>query len=97
MPISGDAERDNRRMEFIGSIVLLAILMLALNHMAGGRPNSVLRPVQRILTRLIGSAIGLITHFFAAGLKLLGGSVKSIPPPGHKHEGGTSEKPPPRW
>jgi hypothetical protein len=84
-------------MEIVSSLVLVVIVLLALNHMAGGKPNSVLRPVQRILTRLIGSAIGLIATFFAAGLKLLGGSVKSIPPPGRKHEGGTSEKPPPRW
>lgn len=84
-------------MEIIWSLGLVVFLLLALNHMAGGKPGNVLRPVSRICGNLFGFALGLVTRIFGSVLALLGSSTKSIPPPGRNHDGGTSEKPPPRW
>lgn len=85
-------------MDIIGSIVLILILLLAINQMAGGRPNNILGPAGRICSRLVGMAFAITGRMFGAVLGLLGSSVKSIPTrKADEHKGGSSEKPPPRW
>jgi hypothetical protein len=85
-------------MDILWSIGLVVFLLLALNHMAGGKPNNVLRPVGSIFSRLLGFALTIVSRLFASVLSLLGSSTKMIPPPGRTdRDGGTSEKPPPRW
>jgi hypothetical protein len=42
-------------MDLLWSLGLIVVLLLALNHMAGGRASSVLRPVTGIVTQLISN------------------------------------------
>ncbi len=85
-------------MEIIHSLVLIVVLLLALNHMAGGKPDSVLRPVGRICSSIFGLVLGIVSRIAVSGVGLIGGSIKSITPPGvNSKRGGTSEKPSPRW
>lgn len=84
-------------MDIVWSIGLVIFLLLALNHMAGGKPGNVLGPVRRIGSGVFGFALGIVLRIFGSVVGLLGSSIKSIPPPGRDHKGGTSEKPPPRW
>lgn len=84
-------------MEIISSLGLLLIILLALNFMAGGKPSNVLNPVGRLCSRILGFALGIVGKAASGIIGLLGGSVKSISPPPDRHDGGSSEKPPPRW
>lgn len=84
-------------MEIITSLGLIVIVLLALNHMAGGRPNNVLRPVARLCSGILGFAVNVVLRTFGSVAGLIGGSVKSIGPPKDGKTGGTSEKPQPRW
>ncbi len=85
-------------MEIISSLGLIVIILLALNHMAGGRPDNVLRPVGRICSSILALALRIVSRIAASVIGLIGGSIKSLPPPGtDDKKGGTSEKPPPRW
>ena len=85
-------------MEIISSLGLIVIILLALNHMAGGKPDNVLKPVGRICSSILGLALGIVSRIAASVIGLIGGSIKSIPPPSRDDkQGGTSEKPPPRW
>lgn len=85
-------------MEIISSLGLIVIILLALNHMAGGKPGNVLGPVSRICSSILALALGIVSRVAASVIGLVGGSIKSIPPPGRDDkQGGTTEKPPPRW
>jgi hypothetical protein len=85
-------------MEIISSLGLIVIILLALNYMAGGKPDNVLKPVGRICSSILGLALGIVSRIAASVIGLVGGSIKSIPPHGRDDkQGGTSEKPPPRW
>jgi len=44
-------------MEIISSLGLIVIILLAMNHMAGGRPDNVLRPVGRICSSIVALAL----------------------------------------
>lgn len=85
-------------MELLWSLGLIVVILLALNHMAGGKPDNVLRPVGRIGSSVLGLALSIVSRVAASVIGLIGSSIKSLPPPGgDKKAGGTSEKPPPRW
>lgn len=85
-------------MEIISSLGLIVIILLALNFMAGGKSGNVLGPVSRICSNLLAFALRVVSRIAASVIGLIGGSMKSLPPPGRDDkQGGTSEKPPPRW
>ena len=85
-------------MEIISSLGLIVLILLALNFMAGGKPGNVLNPVSRICSSILALALRIVSRIAASVIGLIGGSIKSIPPPGKEdQQGGTSEKPPPRW
>jgi hypothetical protein len=91
-------KRDNDFMELLWSLGLIVFLLVALNHMAGGRASNVLRPVTNIASgllsfafRLCMSALGGIVRLLGGSMKLPGGSPKirdDKMPPGRT---------PPRW
>ncbi len=85
-------------MELLWSLGLIVFLLVALNHMAGGRASNVLRPVSNIASGLVSFAVRLCMSALGGVVRLLGGSMKlpggspkirddKMPP------GGT----PPRW
>lgn len=85
-------------MELLWSLGLIVFLLVALNHMAGGRASNVLRPVSNIASGLVSFAFRLCMSAVGGIVRLLGGSVKlpgppkigdeKMPPPGRT---------PPRW
>lgn len=86
-------------MDILWSLGLIVFLLLALNHMAGGRPSNVLRPVAGIANgvislavRLCMSAVGAVARLFGASL----GSSMKLPPGGSKTNRDTGPTPP-RW
>ncbi|MBX9686252.1 MAG: hypothetical protein K2X27_06090 [Candidatus Obscuribacterales bacterium] len=86
-------------MDILWSLGLLMFLLLALNHMAGGRPSNVLRPVAGIASGVVSLAVRLCMSGVGAVARLLGvslgGSLK-LPQAGSKtnRESGPT---PPRW
>lgn len=90
-------------MDLIWSLGLIVFLLLALNHMAGGRPSNVLRPVSGIVSSVVSFAVRLCMSGLGAVARLLGSSVGSslkFPPAGsretrHTDTGGGQT--PPRW
>lgn len=88
----------NGIMELLWSLGLIVLLFVALNHMAGGRASSVLRPFTNIASGLVSFAFRLCMSALGGVVRLLGGSVKlpgppkigdgKMPPPGRT---------PPRW
>lgn len=86
-------------MDILWSLGLIVVILLALNHMAGGRASNVLRPVTGIASRLLSFAVRLCMSGVGAVVRLIGGSVGSslkLPPAGSKtnRESGPT---PPRW
>lgn len=85
-------------MELLWSLGLIVVILLALNHMAGGRASNVLRPVTNIASGLVAvafrlcmSAVGGVVRLLGGSMKLPGGSPKirdDKMPPGRT---------PPRW
>lgn len=47
-------------MELIWSFGLVIVILLALNHMAGGRSGNVLGTVRRVCSRLVGLVLRLL-------------------------------------
>lgn len=85
-------------MDLIWSLGLIVVLLLALNHMAGGRAANVLRPATSILNNLIALVVRWVLTMFGTILKLGGGSIK-LPKPGPlpKDEQRGPGPPPTRW
>lgn len=85
-------------MDLIWSLGLIVVLLLALNHMAGGRSSNVIRPVTRIASNLISMVVRAVSALLVSVLRIGGGSVK-LP----KVKGDTKDDkrgpgpPPPRW
>ena len=85
-------------MELLWSLGLIVFLLVALNHMAGGRASNVLRPVTNIASGLVSLAFRLCMSAVGGAARLLGGSLKlpsgspqfpdDMAPPGRT---------PPRW
>lgn len=86
-------------MELLWSLGLIVFLLVALNHMAGGRVSNVLRPTTNIASGLVSFAVRLCMSAVGGVVRLLGGSVKL---PGNTPKLGDDKKPPPgrtppRW
>lgn len=89
---------DNWDMELIWSLGLIVVILLALNHMAGGRASNILGPVANILRWLVFFAFRLCMSGISAILRLLGNSLK-LPNSSIKF-GDDKQSPgrkPPRW
>lgn len=85
-------------MDLIWSLVLIVGLLLALNHMAGGRSSSVIRPVTRIASNLISMVVRAVLALFGSVLRIGAGSVKLPKIGGDKKETDRGPgPPPPRW
>lgn len=83
-------------MDLLWSIGLIVVILLALNHMAGGRPGNVLGPVGRIAGGIVSFAVRLVTGLFGSVLKIGVGSAKLPKHRLDKDDGGPGP-PPPRW
>lgn len=83
-------------MELLWSLALILVVVLALNHMAGGRPSAILRPVTGIVSRLLSMAIGIVTSVIGSVLRVGTSSVK-LPGKDKKLSERGDEPPPPRW
>ena len=83
-------------MDIIWSFGLIVILLLALNHMAGGRSSNVLQPVSRLVSGALLVVVPLALSIAQAVLRLVGSSIKlphGLNDKGHIPKGPT----PPRW
>ena len=84
-------------MDLIWSIGLIVVLILALNHMAGGRVSGVIRPVTGIANSLLSLALKIVTRLFGTVFRLVGSAVK-LPKPNLDENSGRGAGPPPaRW
>ena len=63
-------------MDILWSLGLIVFLLVALNHMAGGRASNVLRPVTHIASGLVSFAVRLCMSALGGVVRLLGGSLK---------------------
>ena len=85
-------------MDLIWSLGLIVVLLLAFNHMAGGRASSVLRPVTGIVSNLVSMVVRAVLALFGSVLRIGAGSVKLPKPGGDRKETGRGPgPPPPRW
>lgn len=88
-------------MELLWSLGLVVVILLALNHMVGGRASNVLGPVGGIVSGVVSFAVRLCMSALGIVLRLLGGSLGGVLklPPGidrarHSDRPGST---PPRW
>lgn len=87
-------------MDLIWSLGLIVVILLALNHMAGGRSSNVIRPVTGIATQLISKVVRALAGLVGSVLRLGAGSLTNKLP---KVKGNTKDDkrgpgpPPPRW
>jgi len=84
-------------MDLIWSLGLIVVLLLALNHMAGGRASNVLRPVTGIASRLIAMVVRAVTGLFGSVFRIGAGSIKLPKPKGTDKSDRGPGPPPPRW
>ncbi len=84
-------------MELLWSLALIVFLLVALNHMAGGRASNVLRPVTNIASGLVSLAFRLCMSALGGVVRLLGGSVKLPGPPKTGDYKMPPGRTPPRW
>lgn len=84
-------------MDLIWSLGLIVVILLALNHMAGGRSSNVIRPVTGIVSNLVTLAVRAILGLFGAVFKIGAASVRLPKPTGKKEADRGSGPPPPRW
>jgi hypothetical protein len=76
---------------------LVVFLLIALNHMAGGKASGVIRPVTGIVNRLLSFAVRTVTGLLGSVFRIGAGSVK-LPKPNPDKETGRGPGPPaPRW
>jgi len=83
-------------MELLWSLGLIVVILLALNHMAGGNPSAVLRPTSRLVSSVVGSALRLVTGLFGSVFKIGASSMKLPKQDDHNDSRGPGP-PPPRW
>ena len=86
-------------MEITWSLGLIVVLLLALNHMAGGIASNVLRPVSNIFSGLVSFVVRLCLQGIGAVVRLFGGTLK-LPGAGGPKIRDDKQPPgrtPPRW
>ena len=85
-------------MDLIWSLGLIVVILLALNHMAGGRSSTVIRPLTGIVARLISLVVRALVAFVSSVFRIGAGSIK-LPKPGagRKDDDRGPGPPPPRW
>lgn len=85
-------------MDLLWSLGLIVVILLALNHMAGGRASNVLRPVTNIASGLVSFAVRLCMSALGGAARLLGGSLK-LPSgsPKYPDDKAPPGRTPPRW
>ena len=85
-------------MELIWSLGLLVVILLALNHMAGGRASNVIRPVTNIVGNLLSIVVRALLSLVGSLFRIGAGSLK-LPKPGSakKESDRGPGPPPPRW
>lgn len=81
-------------MELLWSLGLIVFLLVALNHMAGGRASNVLRPVA---SGIVSFALRLCMSALGSVVRLLGGSVKLPGPHKVRNDKQPPGPTPPRW
>lgn len=86
-------------MELLWSLGLIVVILLALNHMAGGNPSAVLRPTTRLVSSVVGSVLRLVTGLFGSVFKIGASSMKLPKQDDHNDHNDTRGPgpPPPRW
>lgn len=87
-------------MELLWSLGLIVVILLALNHMAGGNPANVLRPTAGLVTNIFSGVLRLVFGLLGSVLKIGGGSLGSMKIPkkdDDKDSGRGPGPPPPRW
>lgn len=85
-------------MDLIWSLGLIVVILLALNHMAGGRSSTVIRPVTGIATQLISMIVRALVALFGSVFRIGAASIKlPKPPAGRKDDDRGPGPPPPRW
>lgn len=85
-------------MDLIWSLGLIVVLLLALNHMAGGRSSNVIKPATRIASNLVSMVVRALVALFGSVFRIGAGSIK-LPKPGAraKDDDRGPGPPPPRW
>lgn len=83
-------------MELLWSLGLIVVILLALNHMAGGNPSAVLRPTSRLVSNVVGGVLRLVAGLFGSVFKIGASSMKLPKNDDHKDTRGPGP-PPPRW
>jgi hypothetical protein len=86
-------------MELIWSLGLIVVILLALNHMAGGRSSNVLRPVTGIVSGVFSLALRLCMSALGTVVRLLGGTLR-LPSGGSaklRDDKAPPGRTPPRW
>lgn len=85
-------------MDLIWSLGLLVVILLALNHMAGGRASNIIRPVTGIVSNLLSMIIRVVLSFVGSLFRIGAGSLKLPKPGGSKKDTDRGPgPPPPRW
>lgn len=82
-------------MDLLWSLGLIVVILLALNHMAGGNPSNVLRPVGNIAGGMVSFAVRLVSGLLGSVFRIGAQSIK-ISKTKEKDERGPGA-PPPRW
>jgi hypothetical protein len=85
-------------MDLFWSLGLIVVILLALNHMAGGRSSTVIRPVTGIVAGLISLVVRALVALVGSVFRIGAGSIKlPKPPAGRKDDDRGPGPPPPRW
>ena len=86
-------------MDILWSLGLIVVILLALNHMAGGRVSNVLRPVTGIVSGVFSLALRLCMSALGTVVRLLGGTLKmpSAGSPKLSDDKAQRGPTPPRW
>ena len=86
-----------RGMDILWSLGLIVVLLLALNHMAGGRASNVIRPVTGIANNLIMGAVRAVSGLLGSVFRLGAGSIKLPKVKDTDKSDSRPGPPPPRW